>query len=328
MSGILACPVSRPSTLSNAPANLAPESRYPFLTDYLEAVQNPARVFADPDIQKANFALDHRGLPTAIAGSNAVVFRVTIGASTCALRFYTRKGVSSRKRYVAFDSYMAGNQLIDRVANVAWHDDAVWVNGATWPMLRADWIEGRNLDLYVGHLAENSDTVALCALADHWRELICALQQAQFAHGDLQHANVIVDLQGRLRLIDFDSVWIPSLRDQSPPTTIGHVNYQRPGRSADSIWGRWADTFSALVIYLSLVALAKEPMLWQSLYSGQNLLFERRDFYAPFKTATWQHLALVGDVEIARLVTTLQRCCALDWVAANSLERTIDQAWP
>ena len=100
-------------------------------------------------------------------------------------------------------------------------------------------------------LVSGSNTAALTTLAGRWRELVALLQRSEFAHGDLQHGNVMVDQEGRLRLVDFDGVWIPQLSGQSPPSEFGHPNYQHP---LHHHWDRWLDTFSALVIYLSLIA--------------------------------------------------------------------------
>jgi hypothetical protein len=137
----------------------------------------------------------------------------------------------------------------------------------------------------------------------------------------------MVDGQGQLRLVDLDSAWIPSLSGQPAPTESGHGNYQHPGRSASTGWGLWVDTFSALVIYLSLIALAKQPSLWLPLYSGENLLFERRDFYAPFETDAWKRLADVGDPEVDQVANQLKACCAPGWVATTSLDETLVPRW-
>ena len=45
----------------------------------------------------------------------------------------------------------------------------------------------------------------------------------------------------------------------------------------------------ALVIYMALTALAADPGLWLPLNNGDNLLFERKDFCAPFETEVWKH---------------------------------------
>jgi eukaryotic-like serine/threonine-protein kinase len=302
-------------------------TEFPYAKDYQQALQNPGRVFSHAGMQQARFTLDSWGLPEALTGSSAVVFHAAIGAGSYALRCFTRSEASSRERYEAFDSYVSGQQLTRHVARVEWHEDAVRVRGGSWPVLRMEWIDGRILDQYVGYLVETGDTDALRTLARKWRELIRTLQDARFAHGDLQHGNVIIDQRGRLRLVDFDSVWIPPLQGLPSPTETGHENYQHPGRTAGAGWGPWVDTFSGLVIYLSLAALARDPGLWLPLYNGDNLLFERDDFHAPFETDAWKHLDRMTDPEISSLVSKLRACCAPDWIPTKSLEQILNPVW-
>jgi hypothetical protein len=133
----------------------------------------------------------------------------------------------------------------------------------------------------------------------------------------------MVDQNGRLRLVDYDTIWIPAMQGSAPPSEAGHRNYEHPG---DRVWGRWMDTFPALVIYLSLVALAKDPWLWLAFYNGENLLFVGADFFAPFETPIWSQLAVLHDPEIDKLTRCLQECCAPGWVATKSFDKTIDQA--
>jgi hypothetical protein len=302
-------------------------TEFPYAKDYQQALQNPGRVFTHAGMQQARFILDSWGLPDALTGSSAVVFHAAIGADSYALRCFTRSEASSRERYEAFDSYVSSQQLSRHVASVEWYEDAVRVKGGSWPVLRMEWIDGRILDQYVGYLVETGDTDALGTLARKWRELIRTLQDARFAHGDLQHGNVIIDQRGCLRLVDFDSVWIPPLQGLPPPTETGHENYQHPGRTVGVGWGPWVDTFSGLVIYLSLAALARDPGLWLPLYNGDNLLFERDDFHPPFETDAWKHLDRTSDPEVRSLASKSQACCAADWIPAKSLEQILNPAW-
>ena len=116
--------------------------------------------------------------------------------------------------------------------------------------------------------------------------------------------------------------WIPQLAGQSPPTEFGHPNYQHP---LHHNWDRWLDTFSALVIYLSLVALGKDPGLWLALYNSKNLLFAKTDFFPPFKTEAWKQLAALRDPQVDELARKLQECCDPLWVSNRSLETTLEQ---
>ena len=294
---------------------------YPAAGDYYKAVQAPARVFTVPKLQAAEFVWDSLG-PTLARGSSAVVFQASVEGRPQALRCYIRNDASSRDRYSALDAYLATQDLSRYVSGTTWLDGAIQVNRATWPVLTMDWIDGRTLNEYVDFLVTGANAAALTTLAAKWRELVALLQNREFTHGDLQHGNIMVDQAGRLRLVDFDGVWIPQLAGQSPPTEFGHPNYQHP---LQHVWGRWLDTFSALVIYLSLVALGKDPALWLALYNSKNLLFAKNDFFPPFKTETWKQLAAMGDPQVNELVRRLQECCDPDWVSAKSLEMTLDQ---
>ena len=139
------------------------------------------------------------------------------------------------------------------MSGTTWLDGAITVNRLTWPVLTMDWIDGRTLNEYVDFLVTGFNAAALTTLARRG-QLVALLQRSEFAHGDLQHGNVMVDQDGQLRLVDFDGVRIPQLAGQAPPTEFGHPNYQHPLRH---VWDRWLDTFSALVIYTSLVALGR-----------------------------------------------------------------------
>ena len=90
-------------------------------------------------------------------------------------------------------------------------------------------------------------------------------------------------------------------------------------------WDRWLDTFSALVIYTSLVALSKDPGLWLALYNSKNLLFAKTDFFPPFKTEAWKQLAALRDPQVDELARKLQECCDPLWVPNRSLEATLEQ---
>jgi len=297
---------------------------FPVAGDYYKAVQVPGRAFTVPKLQTAQFVWDSLG-PTLARGSSAVVFQATVDGSPQAVRCYIRNDASSRDRYSALGTYLASHDLSPHVSGTIWLDSAIRVNNATWPVLQMGWIDGRTLNEYVDFLVAGSNVAALTTLAAKWRDMVALLQNSKFGHGDLQHGNVLVDQLGQLRLVDFDGVWIPQLAGHSPPTEFGHPNYQRPGLRE---WDRWLDTFSAFVIYLSLVALSKDPGLWLALYNSKNLLFSRTDFYAPYETQAWKQLAALRDPQLDELGRRLKECCAADWVSEASLEATLDQRAP
>ena len=298
---------------------MTPTVPFPSVRDYFKAVQAPKQAFTIPSLKSAEFEWDSLG-PRLARGASAVVFTAKVGGDRKAVRCYIRDDASSWERYSKLDEYLGSHDLKPYVSPATWFDSAIKVNGATWPVLQMVWIEGRTLNEYVAYLVANGNTGALTTLAANWRELVKLMQGVEFAHGDLQHGNVMVDQAGTLRLVDYDGVWIPQLARMSRPTEYGHANYQHPGSQE---WGQWFDTFSALVIYLCLVALGKNPTIWPTLYNGTNLLFTSADFRQPFETPTWQKLADLRDAEVDELARRLQACCDPFWVATRSLEETL-----
>lgn len=255
-------------------------------------------------------------IPKPAAGTSAVVFKAIVDRQEQALRFPTREDAARRDRYEALQEHFIAHDLVDCIATSNWTDDAIRINDRTWPVLRMQWVNGRTLNQYVEHLVEQRDIRSLGSLAHGWRDLVVRLQRAEFAHGDLQHGNVLVDDRGALRLVDFDCSWIVRFTGQPPPTETGHRNYQPASRP----WGRWMDTFSGLVVYLSLLTLAKNPTPWHVLNTGENLLFQRDDFSPPFQTRVWKHVASIQDPELAELTVRLQECCVPGWTATGSLD--------
>jgi eukaryotic-like serine/threonine-protein kinase len=302
-----------------------PMTNCPSAGDYFKAVQFPDRVFTLNMLQQAAFRQNALG-PILATGSSAVVFQATVNGAPQAVRCFIRKDASSQERYGALSGYLSSHDLSPHVSPVTWLDAAIHVNNATWPVLMMEWIDGQALDKHVDSLVACSDSGALVTLAIRWREMVALLQQAEFTHGDLQHGNVLVDSGGRLRLVDYDGVWIPALVGQAAPTESGHLNYQHPVYNGADRWGRWFDTFSAFVIYLSLVALSRDTGLW-SLYTEKNLLFQQTDFVAPFETQVWKQLEALSDPEVDALAERLKKCCDPSWVADRSLEQTIEVPW-
>lgn len=290
------------------------------------ALQDPGTAFTDSGLRKAKLTPGLGG-PWAMTGSSAVVYQATIEREQYALRCYTRQDASTPERYAALDSFVDGSGLRKYVGTVTWYEQEVQVKGGKWPLLKMDWIDGEHLHEYVGLLADSKNTAALATLAGHWVHMVNELQQAKFAHGDLQHGNILVDKQRRLRLVDFDSVWIPPLYGQPPPAETGHSNFQPPSICARSRWGQYMDTFAGLAVYVALTALARDPGLWPMFNSGENVLFERTDFVPPHDTRVWKCLTDIGDRQLDGMAAKLKECCTPDWTASQPLADMLTAKW-
>lgn len=144
-------------------------------------------------------------------------------------------------------------------------------------------------------------------LAARWRVMVNELRASKLAHGDFQHGNVMVTPEGELRLVDYDGMYCPAFgRGRSPE--LGHANFQHPRRTPD-YYEEGLDNFSALVIYVSLLALASEPDLWAKFNMGDNLVLTSADFRNTQHSEAFQRLKGSPDRQVQDLATLLQQCC-------------------
>ena len=256
---------------------------WPLNIDFTIAVQNPQLCFADPDLKQALTSKNSRGRVLLWSGNFATVYKLTqksIQKSTqgdrCwAVRCFTRTPQSDvQQRYQAISEYLAKHQ-IPYLVNFEFIAQGILVKGEWYPILKMDWVQGVELDRYIGEYLDDSQV--LLRLDRQLQELQKDLQKVGIAHGDLQHGNIMVDDQGELKLVDYDGMYVPALQG-APPLEIGHPNYQPPQRSLKDFSDR-LDDFSFAVISLSLRALANEPNLWANFHEdNKKLIFRQNDF--------------------------------------------------
>ena len=134
------------------------------------------------------------------------------------------------------------------------------------------------------------------------------LHKAGIAHGDLQHGNIIVSPNGSLRLVDYDSVFVPSLRGEHRITS-GLVSYQHPCRKkqAGSTTEK-DDYFSELVIYLSLIAISEDIGLWKPANERDDnaLLFSANDFDSITESPLFKRLRTLKNNLLQVLLNELE----------------------
>jgi hypothetical protein len=265
--------------------------------DYNEAVQNPALNFADAELRGGTPELTPLGLPRAISGGFASVYRLRCGRRDWAVRCFLREVPDQQERYAAIGRHLATAKLPYTVG-FAFLADGIRVGGRAYPLLKMEWVQGESLDRWIErHLG---DAAALRGMADRWVALLRALRRASVAHGDLQHGNILV-VNDELRLIDYDGVFVPALAGRGA-TEVGHRNYQHP-RRGPADYGPHLDHFAAWSIYISLRALAIEPGLWSRLGGGDEaLLLRREDYERPATSAAFAALEALPDPAFMSLV--------------------------
>lgn len=144
------------------------------------------------------------------------------------------------------------------------------------PGVKMEWIQGKTLDRYI---KENATPVKIANLAKEFKEMCYRLKDANIAHGDLSNNNILVTNDGKIRLVDYDSVYVPGMGRRFYQITSGQEAFQHPERKKKREVPASAndDNFSQLVIYLSLLAISKNIELKESV--GDNeLLFMSNDY--------------------------------------------------
>lgn len=290
---------------------------WPTPQEYNEAVQNPALNFVDAELRGGTAELTPLGLPRAITGGFASVYKLRCGNRDWAVRCFLREVPDQQERYAAIGRHLASAKLPYTVG-FAFLADGINVGGRPYPILKMEWVQGEPLDRWIERHLGNS--AALRAMADRWVALLRALRRASVAHGDLQHGNILV-VNDELRLIDYDGLYVPALagRDASE---VGHRNYQHP-RRGPADFGPQLDHFAGWSIDLSLRALAIEPGLWAKLGAGDEaLLFRREDYERPALSSALAALEALPDPAFLALVGRFKALLAQDVAQIPPLDGT------
>src|SRR6266850_724274 len=80
---------------------------WPTLQDYNEAVQNPRSAFSDSDLQNGQAELTQLGLPRAIAGNFACVYKIQTSGQRWAARCFSSEVSDQQRRYEVISTYLA-----------------------------------------------------------------------------------------------------------------------------------------------------------------------------------------------------------------------------
>lgn len=257
------------------------------------------------------------------SGGFAVVFHVRDAREEVALRCWLRTPPAN----AAFGcrtltAFLAAHSLPYFVKQ-EYIEEAVWVENTWHPALLMEWVSGEPLNVAVEKRLR--DPAALQRLADGFEYMVFDLQKAGIAHGDLQHANVLVGANYAMKLVDYDSVWVPALDGKSCDVTglegYGHPDYVT-GR-APRPFNRYMDTFAGLVVLCSLRAITADPTLFQQ-FTKQNLLFRQEDLEAPHTSTVFAALDKLQDNRLPRLVAALRKMCHDRQQAEVLLEPLLD----
>lgn len=182
-------------------------------------------------------------------------------------------------------------------------DEGIRTQQGVQPIVIMDWVDALTLKKYIA-LNLHSPSV-LKNLAESFKKMVSELHKAHFAHGDLQHGNIMVQNNGSLILVDYDSMYVPGLTGVADEIK-GLAGYQHPARWKNITSSYNLDYFSELIIYTSIIGLSKFPELWTKLdlEDSETMLFSAEDISLGGSSEIFSILS--SDSETAELSKKIQ----------------------
>lgn len=276
---------------------------------FQEAIQNPHLNLGDPELRQGRPVVNQLGLPKPITGNFATVFTLTCdGAKRYAIKCFFNDFTDLRERYDAIHEYLESVEYPWEVG-FEYLPRGIRVGGSWHPIVKMEWVDAVRLDRYIEqHLGQSN---AILEIVDKFAQAVKTLNETGTAHGDLQHGNILVMKSGDLRLVDYDGMFVPALAGRRSHE-LGHPNYQHPSRS-ERDFGPYLDNFSAWVIYISLLAVAVDPTIWDRVGGGDDaLIFKRQDFNGGIFSPGFGAIEATGNDGLQELAAQLRSAVSQD----------------
>ena len=254
--------------------------QYPLISEYVKAIQD-----AGDNLDKLSYltpVLDDHGEPYRSSGAFAVVFKM-LDKSTgkCyALKCFTeeQQGRADAYRQIADELDMVDSPYITSIKYI---EKELFVDCQCkedeFPVLLMDWVDGETMEAYIAANYHNQSVMSM--LCYRFGKMAAWLRTQSFAHGDIKPDNIIVRPDGSLTLVDYDGMFVSSMKGCKSPT-IGTKDFSHPLRTMDD-FDETIDDFSLASIALSLKAISMKSTLLDIYGASDRLLFSENDYRNP-----------------------------------------------
>ena len=254
--------------------------QYPLISEYVKAIQD-----AGDNLEQLAYLTpvqDDHGEPYRSSGAFAVVFKM-LDKSTgkyYALKCFTeeQEGRADAYRQIADELDMVDSSYI---TSVKYMEKELFVDSQCeedeFPVLLMDWVEGETMETYIAANYHNQSAMSM--LCYRFGKMAAWLRSQSFAHGDVKPDNIIIRPDGSLSLVDYDGMFVPSMKGSKSPT-IGTKDFCHPLRTVDD-FDETIDDFSLASIALSLKAISMNSTLLDTYGASDRLLFSEKDYRTP-----------------------------------------------
>ena len=254
--------------------------QYPLISEYVKAIQD-----ASDNLEQLAYltpVLDDHGEPYRSSGAFAVVFKMQDKSTGkyYALKCFTeeQEGRAEAYRQIADELDLLDSPYI---TSVKYMEKELFVDSQCeedeFPVLLMDWVDGETMEAYIAANYRNQSAMSL--LCYRFGRMAAWLRSQSFAHGDVKPDNIIVRPDGSLTLVDYDGMFVPSMKGSQSPT-IGTRDFSHPLRTVDD-FDETIDDFSLASIALSLKAISMNSTLLDTYGASDRLLFSEKDYRNP-----------------------------------------------
>ena len=254
--------------------------QYPLISEYVKAIQDAA-----DNLDKLAYltpVLDDHGEPYRSSGAFAVVFKMQDKSTGkyYALKCFTeeQEGRADAYRQIADELDMVDSPYI---TSVKYMEKELFVDSQCeeyeFPVLLMDWVDGETMEAYI--VANYHNQSAMSLLCYRFGKMAAWLRTQSFSHGDIKPDNIIVRPDGSLSLVDYDGMFVPSMKGCKSPT-VGTKDFCHPLRTMDD-FDETIDDFSLASIALSLKAISMKSTLLDIYGASDRLLFSENDYRNP-----------------------------------------------
>ena len=295
--------------------------QYPLLSEYVSAITHASENL--DQLKHLEVVQDEHGEPYRSSGAFAVVFKMRDPRTgqLYALKCFTEEQEGRAEAYrkieeeleVAGTTYFTSMRYYERELFV----DSSVSSESEFPVLLMDWVDGSTMELYIRE--HYRDSYAMEMLCYRFCRLAAYLRSQPFAHGDVKPDNIMVSDTGTLTLIDYDGMFVPSMKGESSPT-LGTEEFRHPLRTPE-LFDATIDDFALASIALSLRAIALDSQLLDLYGAPDRLLFSASDYRDLAQSKVMQAIwRLVGDKDLCKLMGLFVLAHAEQSLAATSFQ--------
>ena len=299
--------------------------QYPLISEYVKAIQDAG----DNLEQLAHLTpvLDDHGEPYRSSGAFAVVFKMQDKRTGkyYALKCFTeeQQGRAEAYRQIADELDLLDSPYI---TSVKYMEKELFVDSQCeedeFPVLLMDWVDGETMEAYIAANYRNQSAMSM--LSYRFGKMAAWLRTQSFSHGDIKPDNIIVRPDGSLTLVDYDGMFVPSMKGSQSPT-IGTRDFSHPLRTVDD-FDETIDDFSLASIALSLKAISMKSTLLDIYGASDRLLFSENDYRNPSKSKVISALQeLMCDKDFCTLYSLFMLALARKELSACSFRLFIGE---